>query len=279
MKRKIIKQRDSYTVTLPIKWVRKNNLKGDEEIAFSEDKNRLVIVPGEYKKPVKEVTIHVPIEENSRIRTIISSAYRRGYDLVTLTADFEFSFVEINKIVDTMMGFVITYQEKKKIVIKNIMADNFEDVPSIINKMFHSIKFMNSLITEQMSKKNNNLDEILEIKKSIIKLRDYCQRIIQISNYGEDKSHEYYVIVFLIEKIASNFKDLAENGKKNYPDKIKEYDAMLSNLQSAIMKKDFKLAVSMNKELSKIKKHNEEEFAVLLANIFSLSSRILGIIL
>ena len=43
MKRKIIKQKSAYTITLPIEWIRDNNLTGADEIEVTNQNNDLVI--------------------------------------------------------------------------------------------------------------------------------------------------------------------------------------------------------------------------------------------
>ena len=44
MRRKLIKQGiDTYTLSLPVKWIRKNNLKASEEVDIGEEGSNLMV--------------------------------------------------------------------------------------------------------------------------------------------------------------------------------------------------------------------------------------------
>ena len=125
MKRKLIKQGlGGVTVTLPIKWIRELNLDAGAEVEVNETEQGILISSQalEGKKKTKELFIKK--EETGRLRTIISSLYRQGYDEITLNFETPFSLNEITKMVESLLGYIITEQTDKRIIIKNAFKDD-----------------------------------------------------------------------------------------------------------------------------------------------------------
>jgi phosphate uptake regulator len=274
MRRKLIKQgMGGYTITLPIKWVRELNLEAGTELDVKETDEGLLIAK-EGKKKIKEIFIEIKAENKSRLRTVISSAYRRGYDKVTIKIANQVSFVEINSIVDSLIGFVITDQTENKVIIKNIMNNDFEGVSAIIKKLFITVSYYQKEIIKYL-KHGGSEAELKQLKKSIIKLRDYAQRSIHLTNFEGDRVFEYNTLIFVIEKLAGNFADCM---KKKI--KLDKYVELFSEIQSNLFKKDLKAAIKLTNKLSKLRKekiHSPE--AVILDNLFSASSRVVGILI
>lgn len=285
MKRKLIKQGGGGGLTfyVPKKWADKRRLKAGDEINIEETEEDL-LVSSTAKKRLKKIEIEIEKEDKLRIRTIISSAYRRGYDQVTLKSKYGFSFVEINQIIDSLIGYVITEQDDNKIIIKNIMADDFEDVSAILNKLLITIKFFISAVIEYLESSNKDKSELSELMKSIMKSRDYCQRMIHLTTYAGDKCYEYNTLVFIAEKIAGNFNDLLhlKLKKRNLIVELKKRYDLFSKLYTALMKKNINMAIKLNDNLSKLKINLKGEIpiiGVITENLFSLSSRIIGILI
>ena len=164
MKRKLIKQgKGGFTVTLPISWVRENNLKGGEELEVQE-KEEGINISSEKQQNEKEVTLSVSESNHSRIRTMLSSAYRRGYTTVILISKTKLSFTVINKIVDSLLGFVIVEQKDKRVIIKNVMKDDTENVESILAKYFVTIHYLQQQVISRGKE-----SEIKSLHQSTIK--------------------------------------------------------------------------------------------------------------
>ncbi len=288
MKRKLIKQGlGGVTVTLPIKWIRQLNLDGGSEVEVNETEQGILISSQalEGKKKTKELFIKK--EESTRLRTILSSLYRQGYDEIRLNFEAPFSLSEITKIVESLLGYIITEQTEKKVIIKNALKDNFEEINAIINKMFITTTFFLQQIADYLSGAKIKEEELTNLRNSIIKLRDYSQRMINVQQFEKEKSYEYHMLVFTLEKIASNGNNLISLKKKIKPSSIKELDEVinyLAELQKAFLKKDSAFAIALNENIYNFKKKKDQEtlipiFAVMGENLFTLSSRIVAILL
>ena len=280
MKRKLIKQGyQGLTVTLPIDWIRKYNLKGGAEINLEETEDGLFFST-EKKSFNKELNILIDETNKSRIRTIVSSAYRRGFNKISLKTKKQFSFLEINQIVDSLIGFVIIEQDEQKVIIENVMKDQFESVDSIIHKFFITIKYLQSRV---LSGEKNN-DEITQLKKSVLKLRDYAQRMIHLNNYGGDKSYEFHSLILLSEKLSGSFIDFYQFGKTKDNSSIKFIHQYFSELITILAKKDLNQAIKLNDNISKlrqqmIKKSEDKITFNIVEYLFGVSSRVVGVLI
>ena len=57
MRRKIIKQgNNSYTLTLPIKWIRQLNLDKESELEIEESQHKLTLTPSGKQKRIEKAT-------------------------------------------------------------------------------------------------------------------------------------------------------------------------------------------------------------------------------
>ncbi|MCA9459468.1 MAG: AbrB/MazE/SpoVT family DNA-binding domain-containing protein, partial [Nanoarchaeota archaeon] len=82
MKRKIIKQSGrAYTITLPINWIRENNIEEGDEIELNENNNQLNIVTENTNTPKTSISLDIPKGKESSIRTLLINTYRSGFDV------------------------------------------------------------------------------------------------------------------------------------------------------------------------------------------------------
>ncbi len=286
MRRKIIELGNNSTVmTLPVKWIRERDLKKGDEINVEETAGNLVVST---EKQKKQEEIHIDLTKASKedIRTIVSAIYRRGVDEVVLTSKEDFSFEDINHVVDTLTGYVITEESDKKIVIKNTIREDFEDLTSLINKLFITVHYFNETVIKSLQTKKPDFVKLAQLKRSIMRLRDYCQRMIHLNGYGGNKSPEYYILIFLVHDIASDYHIISRN-KRSLKNKVllaelKEYNGYLSQLNHVLSSRDFKTGLKLNGDLRKVmlKSHDKDVLLSLpvIEDLFTLSSRILGII-
>lgn len=288
MKRKLIKQGlGGITLTLPIKWIRELNLDAGSEVEVNETEQGILISSQalEGKKKTKELIIKK--EEQGRLRTILSSLYRQGYDEITINFESSFSLSEITKIVESLLGYIITEQTEKRITIKNAFKDDFEEINTIISKMFITTTFFLKQVSSYLDGEKIKEEELINLRNSIIKLRDYAQRMINVQQFEKEKSYEYHLLIFTLEKIASNGNNFISLRKKIKPITIKELEEIIDylvELQKAFLKKDNAFAIALNDKIYHFKKKNDLNasiplFAIMGENLFTLSSRIVAILL
>lgn len=276
MRRKLIKQgMGGLTMSIPKKWVDRQGLKAGDEIDILQVEDHLEV--SSPRKREKSIKIDLSNADSSRSRTILASAYRRGYDLITLTS--RTGFCNLQPIVDSLTGFMLTHQTQETAIIKNIMAEENQNVEAILSKFLLSIHY---LLEE--TGKNTNAKELLELQKNIIRMRDYCQRIIHLTTYKGDKSYEYNLLVFAAEKISGNCKTIFNSKQKNIVSSLQEIADLFNELRSTLIKKDAQKAVTLNKKVSKNLKESYTKkipgiINVMMENLLTLSARIVGVLL
>ncbi len=276
------------SITLPKKWAVKHSISKGTEISVEETDNCLTVFPGKEQKKVKQISIELSSTDPSRIRTVLAAAYRRGFDEIELSSKSELSFAEMNRIADSLMGAIIVKQNPHHVMIKIAIDDTFEETSSIISKLFTTASYFISQVIEYLSSNAGQEPDLAEMMKSIMKLRDYCQRMIQKTTFEGDKSYEYHILVFLVEKIAGNFKDIisAKDSMKRSDGligKLTEKKKTFDSLHAALAKKDLEAAVALNKTLSAERKEickakESPIIAVITENLFSISSRVVGLL-
>ncbi|GIU68886.1 MAG: hypothetical protein KatS3mg002_0122 [Candidatus Woesearchaeota archaeon] len=285
MKRRVIKQgAGGYTIYLPKEWIITNKIKEKDELDIKDTDQGLIITPTT-QSIKREITIKLKQETESRIRTLISSAYKRGYDTIILEEqEKDIPSSTIQTIIDSFLGLIISEQTEKTTIIKNILSKDYEDTGAVINKLFNTTTYFCQLSLDILQKKSKEQKEQAELKKSILKQRDYAQRAIALKRYEGDKSYEYYTIVFLLEKICGNFNYTIESQKTIKKETATFLQGLindLNELKKSLTTKNLELAINMNEQLSQKRKQSSkhgDNTAVITDNIFSLSSRIVGVL-
>ena len=182
---------------------------------------------------------------------------------------------------------VITEQTDHKVIVQNTIKENSEDLDKIINKLFITVKYMFSYLLDNFSKNLETDSEILELRNSILKQSNYCQKLIFVNNFGREKTYEYDILVLMLKKISGSLFYLTKNKlplkkTKNY---LKKAFFWFESLHSNLLKKDYHSSLEiyelLNKE--KLRLYQEQNDNVILGamveHMFSLSLRIISILI
>ncbi|MBW2964569.1 hypothetical protein KY363_03855, partial [Candidatus Woesearchaeota archaeon] len=142
MKRKIIQQGNhSFTLTVPIRWVKENGLDGGSEVDVSEDDSKLVISAAAGKQPGSSVAFSLNGYHERTIRNILNQSYRKGYDMITIGYETGEQLDIVRNIVrETMLGFAVTDEKPGSCTVQNIAEPSPEKFDAIMRKLFLVIK-------------------------------------------------------------------------------------------------------------------------------------------
>jgi phosphate uptake regulator len=141
MKRKLVKQgAATLMVSLPSSWLKRLNLGKGDEIDLNEEGSRLVISREGVKKG-KETEISLTGQTETGIRTLITNAYRSGYDTVKIKFDNEGQVAVIRDVIkDYLLGYDITKMGKSTCVVANITEPSPEQFDTLMRKIFFNIR-------------------------------------------------------------------------------------------------------------------------------------------
>ena len=259
MKRRIIKQGSGYTITLPIKWIRENNLESKDEIELTKENHNLLLST-EKKRRITKKEITLQEFNKKRVRSIISSAYKVGYEEIILHFKNSPNLTEIHTIVNTFTGLEIISSTKKTILIKSFLHVEETEIEHLIIKMFQIVKVLAESISEEWTNLNQKEIETI-VKCNVIKLRDHCLRSIHTTQFQGDHSYDYHEFVTILEKISAEFYYLSQYIKKNKPKRtslMKPTLNLLSYLYKSYLKKDYQTS---NQVWDETRKFNQDHFS------------------
>ena len=260
MRRKLIQHGlSSLTISLPIKWVKKNNLKKSDEIELDELNEKIIISTKKHYKPQK---IDVDISNSKpMIKKIIGATFKSGYDEVNIKFG---SFEELKTVQDLVReqfsGFEIVNQAKNNILIKNVSQPNFEEFNNMLKRLFFILNQMSSDVSNAIDKNEFGwLKSTTLMKIESDKYADYCRRAI---NMGFDTE---YTIIEQLEKVVDRYKDLADYASTNkikVNNQIRSIIKNISEFQKAFYDLFYKFEFNKMVEFGKNKEILQKELDI-----------------
>tara|TARA_Y100000034_G_scaffold121833_1_gene166548 strand:+ start:118 stop:1011 length:894 start_codon:yes stop_codon:yes gene_type:complete len=178
MKRKLVQQGTStLMISLPSKWIKNNHLKKGNEINLDLKDNLLLVTP-DIKQKKREITIRLTSITESSIRTLITNAYRLGYDIIKINFKNEHQFKIIkNTVKNNLIGFEITKKSKDNCEIENITEPSKDQFDNIFLKVLLNIEELFN-ITEDLLNSKKIYEDVNEIETNIQQFDNFCRRVI-----------------------------------------------------------------------------------------------------
>lgn len=206
MKRKVnMVGTGTLTISLPTKWVKDNGIKKGDEIELIEEGSNLRIVNGEgIGHNIGRVKL-VPGTVGF-LKSIISNAYKKGYDKIRIEFEDKNLMPLIIEVVDTLMGFEIIEEGDNYCIAENVAKGIETQYEPLLKKSFKMTFDNGLLVYEQL--KAGKFDYDLKIdssRKTITKFADFCKRIININMKNSEIITFHYTLVWSIEKISNEF--------------------------------------------------------------------------
>jgi phosphate uptake regulator len=183
MERKLIRQGGGgYTIYLPKKWVDAAKLGKGSRLNINVSGNDLVMSPVKDEAHKKlETDIKIANLTESAIRTLITNAYRVGYDRIKVTFGNEKQFRILQDVVKTrLIGFDITKKQAESCFVENITEPSYDQFDNLLKKMFMNIEDIFRITAEKLSieEREESLENIKEVEERIQKYDNFCRRVI-----------------------------------------------------------------------------------------------------
>ncbi len=217
MKRSVIQlAKKTNLVSLPIIWVKKYNINKGDQLEVIENGGELIIKSNSSSEP-KSIKLDI-IDFNERtLKYSLSSLHKLGYDEIILSNISKNQLVVIEELLrDLLLGFVITDQKDKKVILKSIMQD-LEDKfdPTLRRAFLVTISMSNSMIELINLNKCSELISLINLEKTNNQLTSFCIRLINKGFYKKNNSNFIINIIWNLEKIADEYKYICYNLSKN----------------------------------------------------------------
>jgi len=248
MKRKIVKLGPStLVVALPKHWTAKFDLNKGDEINLDEIDNKVVISQSGIERK-KETEIDLKKQTETGIRTLITNAYRAGYNLVKVKFENEKQLRVIrNTLKNYLLGYDIIKKQKNFIVIENITEPAQQQFDVLIRKVFFSIKELTKLTKERLQNKKN-IDDYRELTLTVHKYDSFCRRVLSKNMIDTQNIGLLWAFQALIvhgQRDIYHLNRFLDNNKiRVSPETIKLLDSLIDLfefLMNAYLKKDISL--------------------------------------
>ncbi len=187
MKRKVIKQGPaSLVVSLPSKWVKKNNIKQGDEVDVEEESNGLFIALEKRSRKYKKVEISIKgvvrkIHESQyhHVKNTLSSLYKKGYNEIHIKFDDPDVEKHIKRVVASLMGYELIELKKNFCIVKELMKPNEEQLKSVERRCYIIMKeYARIVYNEMMNGYKENKELIVEKIKIIGKHNDFYKKLL-----------------------------------------------------------------------------------------------------
>lgn len=200
------KGRKSYTVTLPLDWVKQQGLDKTKTVDLEIVSNKIII--NSTKEEQEPRLIDADKAENA-LTKILQSAYRLGVDELKIKYSKPELRKHISQVIDTkLIGYEIIEQTKNMLRIKDITKEVTEEFKTVLRRIF--------LLLVELTR---SPEEVEESDRNLTKLTNYCQRLLIKKGHMEYKKIPfYYMLLDQIEKLSDEYTWLYQT--KNMDKKI-----------------------------------------------------------
>ena len=236
------RDRKSYTVTIPLDWIKQYGLDKTKTVDLEIIGNKAVISSSREDQEAK--FIDADKAENA-LTKLLQAAYRLGIDEVKVKYSKPEIRKQVSEIIDTkLIGYEIIEQSKNILRIKEITKESTEEFKTVLRRIF--------LLLIELTK---SPEEVEESDKNLKKLTNYCQRLLINKGHLEYKKIPfYYTLLHQLEKLSDEYVWLYQNKISNAK--------TLSQLNS-YLEKTYELYYKF--DLEKFNKYQHETY--LLKNI------------
>jgi len=268
VKRKVIQHGPvTLTVSLPFRWVKSHNISKGDELNVEEEGRVLRIYTGDTHPLSKKTCVDFSGLDVKVINSIMALLHKSGYDEIEITYDRpEIVKVVQDRINSMLIGYEIIEQKGDSCIVKNISGDHISEIDVLIRRTFLvSLSLANNSLEEIKSGSKARLRELLILEMTNNKLVNYCQRLLNNSPYKDARTIYTYLIMWLIESICDDYRDLIET--INLRPQIKISNSFLDLLG------EVNELLSMYYDL--FYNYSDEKFAVMKSAYESLKSKIL----
>ena len=218
------KNRKSFTVTLPLDWIKQQGLDKTKIIDLEIVGSKIII---NADKEVQESKFIDADRAEDAFMKILQAAYRLGINEIKIKYSKPELRRYVSQIIDTkLIGYEVIEQTKNVLKIKDITKESTEEFKTVLRRIF--------LLLVELTR---SPDEIIESDRNLKKLTNYCQRLLTKRGHLEYKKVPfYYMLLDQIEKLSDEYVWLYQTkmDKKN----LSQLNSYLEKISSLYYKFD-----------------------------------------
>jgi len=265
MKRKIIPQGPiSLGISLPMKWVKKFNLKKGDELNIDECGNKIALSTD---KPTLNNKAEVDSDNADKILTrMLGGYYRGGVDDVTVRySDPTMPNKITTYLNEQTIGYEVVKQTSKEIIIKDLSGAKADSFDAVMQRSLHLLKNMcNEAVIAILKKDKKALENMYYIDRNINKFTNFALRTLIKSGAKSPRlTAFFYYMLRCVEETGDCIRNLCLHYKDNPVEISKQafreleiINCIIRDLCNSFYKKEF-AKVKMEEIIKTIKKSRE----------------------
>lgn len=203
VKRKVIKQANqAYTITLPIEWVRQNNITKDSEVEINFSEKSL-IVTNTGRTEIKKAKIEFNSLNLRALAVQIKALYARGIDEIEVVSEEDLAPI-IYEILEETIGFALVSNNHNSFIIRDIGGTSYSELDEIFKRVFQMVLLAYDLaIKDVFGKQKETMASLDSRDKEINKFCIFLERAISKMSYpNQINSRVLFAYSFALEKIG-----------------------------------------------------------------------------
>jgi len=190
MRRKLICQRGSFTLTLPKDWAKANNLKPGDEIDINEIQGELIINSPNYSAE-KEYVEDISTYSDRFLRNLLNQLYNSNYTKIILITKNKKQITLIKKLTSLfLVGFEIISTKNNRIILEVLIQSKIENFEKFLSKLISCVSYSFEI---------NNSNELKRITKKTTQYKNLCKRLLSSSVKDGKKIAYSELFAFLCE--------------------------------------------------------------------------------
>ena len=185
MKRKLVRQgAATMMISLPSKWIKENGFGKGDELEL-EPRGRDIILSSGGNSVKSQTEINISSLTESSIRTIVTNAYRLGYDkIIVKFHDAKVIDIIRNVIDNNLLGFEIISKSVSGCEIENITEPSKDQFDNIFSKIFLNIDELFEVAGKMSGKE---IPDFESIEHKIKQFDNFCRRVISKQRFPNSK--------------------------------------------------------------------------------------------
>lgn len=257
MRRKIIRQKSAYTVTLPIKWIRDHHLEGKAEVEVEEEADALIIRT-EKKATLETASLTLEKSTPEYYRIMIENHYLKGFDMLNCKLTDAKAFPIIQKVVSNLIGFEVIEHKEGFCKIAATTQPSTEQFDTLLRRCFNIILYSQKIVQEDLARLSfHRLSEMQAQSDDARRFLLFCTRALHkgtiTSRRDESFMHLLLERLILIEHDHYYlYTKISEMKKLKVRQEVKEFYAKASHMfdlfKEMLYKKDLHNFSEINKD-------------------------------
>ncbi|MCR4327567.1 MAG: AbrB/MazE/SpoVT family DNA-binding domain-containing protein [Nanoarchaeota archaeon] len=271
MKRKLISQRNSLTLTLPKNWVKERNLNSKDEIDLVEEGDSIIINSGK-KETKKEFTIDVSDYSEILIRNLLNQMYILSANKIIIRSNKQSKLVLCEKLSSLfLVGFEVIEKTKDKVILEALAIPSKDNLDQFILKIFNFLDSNFIFLRESFQKNDKHIyNEIKRDTKKISQYRNICKRILLDDPTNPIENKMLLEMINYLTEINHLLFHLVEEKIKVAQKLVEELEEIFNLIKKSYFKKDLDaIQHSQDKIERKLSEKNQTIYPI-LRNFYNL---------